>query len=269
MMLLLLLFLIEGSTADREAQWGYLEKNGPHTWEKTCKSGSRQSPIDIRASDVVYASLDRMEFVHYDHVGPIDITNNGHTIEGSGFEKWGEKQPYIEGGGLKDRYRLVQFNFHWAQSDRNGSEHGIGGLHYPAELHLIHVRHNLTIPEAVKNPDGLAFVAVFLDLGLDGNSTSAISPILEELIIPGNRLSIEQFSAKPLLPAHTEAFYRYEGSLTIPGCDEAVIWTVLADPIEITFPQMRNLRKVKSKDGDRFSYNYRPVQPLKGITPRI
>ncbi|EYC09821.1 hypothetical protein Y032_0059g3067 [Ancylostoma ceylanicum] len=38
-----------------------------------------QSPIDIRAPDVEYVLLDRMEFVHYDHIGPANISNNGHT----------------------------------------------------------------------------------------------------------------------------------------------------------------------------------------------
>ncbi|KIH67331.1 carbonate dehydratase, eukaryotic-type [Ancylostoma duodenale] len=206
-----------------------------------------RSPIDIRASDVDYALLHRMHFVHYDHAGPVNISNNGHTIVADGFETWGIKQPYIQGAGLKHRYRLVQFHFHWAQHDHLGSEHKIGGLHYPAELHLVHARHDLTLPEAIRKPDGIAVVGVFLVIGHDGSSTAAVSSVLENIIFP-----VQGFRARPLLPAHTEAFYRYEGSLTTPGCDEAVIWT------------MKELRQVHSQEGGRFTHNYRPVQPLNG-----
>ncbi|KAK6766493.1 hypothetical protein RB195_026039 [Necator americanus] len=264
MMLLLLPFIIEGSTAGEGAHWGYRDHNGPENWQKTCQDGFRQSPIDIRASDVDYALLHRMHFVHYDHAGPVNISNNGHTIIGDGFEKWGVKQPYIQGAGLKHRYRLVQFHFHWAQHDHLGSEHKIGGLHYPGELHLVHVRHDLTLPEAVRKPDGIAVVGVFLVIGHDGSSTAAVSSVLENIIFPGNSSSVQGFRARPLLPAHTEAFYRYEGSLTTPGCDEAVIWTVLADPIVTTRSQMKELRQVHSQEGGRFTHNYRPVQALNG-----
>ncbi|KHJ99818.1 carbonate dehydratase, eukaryotic-type [Oesophagostomum dentatum] len=116
----------------------------------------------------------------------------------------------------------------------------MGGLHYPGELHLVHVRHDLTLPEAIRKPDGIAVVGVFLLIGHDGSSTAAVSSVLENTLFPGNRSTVQGFRARPLLPAHTEAFYRYEGSLTTPGCDEAVIWTVLADPISITRSQVKH-----------------------------
>ncbi|EJW73288.1 hypothetical protein WUBG_15810 [Wuchereria bancrofti] len=53
-----------------------------------------------------------------------------------------------------------------------------------------------------------------------------------ELVVPG-------FSVSSLLPEHRENFYRYEGSLTTPGCDEVVVWTLMADPIAVTPSQVR------------------------------
>ncbi|EYC09827.1 hypothetical protein Y032_0059g3069 [Ancylostoma ceylanicum] len=162
------------------------------------------------------------------------------NIEADGFETWGEKQPYIQGGGLKYRYRLVRVHFHWAQYDHFGSEHKIGGLHYPAELHLVHVRHDLTLSEAVRKIDGIAVVGVFLMIEDNGSSTAAFSSVIENIIFPGKRSSVRGFRTQPLLPKHTEAFYRYEGSLTTPECYEAVIWTLLAEPITINGTQAHN-----------------------------
>ena len=71
------------------------------------------------------------------------------------------------------------------------------------------------------------------------------------------------------LPSTTcrERFYRYFGSLTTPTCDEVVVWTVFADPIEVSNGQLESLRKAKyfaqNKKGQMVN-NYRPIQPLNG-----
>ncbi len=38
-------------------------------------------------------------------------------------------------------------------------------------------------------------------------------------------------SFKDLLPTRNDTFYRYFGSLTTPGCEEIVTWTVFDTPI--------------------------------------
>ncbi|PIO71599.1 carbonate dehydratase, eukaryotic-type [Teladorsagia circumcincta] len=224
------------NTTDLERS-GTLNNSDVVSWNITPSHAAYKSPIDIRASDIDYALLHRMHFVHYDHSGAVNVTNNGHTVAVSGFDKWGPRQPFIQGGGLKHRYNLQQFHFHWAQHDHQGSEHKIGGLHYPAELHLVHVRQGISLQEAIRRPDGIAVVGVFLIIGHDGGPMASVSSVLESVIFTGNQSTVQGFRARPLLPARTEAFYRYEGSLTTPTCDEAVIWTVLAEPITITRSQ--------------------------------
>ena len=44
-----------------------------------------------------------------------------------------------------------------------------------------------------------------------------------------------------LLPDSTKSFYRYNGSLTTPDCEEDVIWTVFDTPIAISERQVLNL----------------------------
>ena len=42
-----------------------------------------------------------------------------------------------------------------------------------------------------------------------------------------------------LLPTDKAKYYRYNGSLTTPTCDEAVTWTVFNDPVEISQAQVK------------------------------
>jgi carbonic anhydrase len=46
------------------------------------------------------------------------------------------------------------------------------------------------------------------------------------------------FPLMDLIPDRTGSFYRYNGSLTTPGCNEDVIWTVFDTPIGISERQV-------------------------------
>ncbi|CAI4221583.1 unnamed protein product [Auanema sp. JU1783] len=244
--------------------YGYGAHDGPEHWGDICQNGIRQSPIDIRPHLVDYAVLSRLHFKHYDHAEAIEVTNNGHTVVASGFENWGVHQPSVHGGGLKHSYNLVQLHLHWSHNDHSGSEHKLAGLHYQAELHLVHVRHDLTLKEALHHVDGLAVVAVFLALSHDSEPLSYLAPALEHITQHESNSTIDDFKLRTLLPDNHDAFYRYEGSLTTPTCNEAVIWTVLAEPVSITSKQLKAFRQLQDKKGIPMSHNYRPVQPMNG-----
>lgn len=47
------------------------------------------------------------------------------------------------------------------------------------------------------------------------------------------------FAPNDLLPTNRDGYYRYEGSLTTPSCDEAVIWTVLTESVPFAMSQVR------------------------------
>ena len=41
-----------------------------------------------------------------------------------------------------------------------------------------------------------------------------------------------------LLPKHTSSFFRYNGSLTTPACNQVVTWTVFNEPIYLSERQV-------------------------------
>ena len=46
------------------------------------------------------------------------------------------------------------------------------------------------------------------------------------------------YPLKAFLPRNIEKFYRYEGSLTTPTCNEVVTWTVFDEAISISERQV-------------------------------
>jgi len=126
--------------------WGYTGHTGPDHWGElqqefaACKSGTRQSPIDINFNQLVSANLGDIQF-HYQSTTP-EILNNGHTVQVN----------YAQGSEItvgERQFELAQFHFHIP------SENTVNGKAYEMEMHLVH-----------KNPQGeLAVVGVFFQQG--------------------------------------------------------------------------------------------------------
>lgn len=56
----------------------------------------------------------------------------------------------------------------------------------------------------------------------------------------GDSKFVNAFSLQNLLPqSNLRSFYRYNGSLTTPGCNEVVVWTVFTQPIYVSETQVR------------------------------
>uniref|UniRef100_A0A0R3RLL9 Carbonic anhydrase n=1 Tax=Elaeophora elaphi TaxID=1147741 RepID=A0A0R3RLL9_9BILA len=159
--------------------WDYNEEGecGPKYWPNA--NGRNQSPINLDLCLMKYNTVEPLKFVNYDVKLTGEIFNNGHS--GNIFLQvkphFENDVPEIRDGGLDQSYRLVQYHFHWGLHDNEGSEHTLAGLHYPAELHIVH--------EGVTNPNKLAVIGVFFVLGVDDKPLLQECTVLNKLIEPG------------------------------------------------------------------------------------
>jgi carbonic anhydrase len=213
--------------------WDYGQEHGPEHWAElnpefaACKSGHRQSPIDIQETEK--ADLPAIQFDY--RPSPLRIVDNGHTVQitcapGSSI-RVGDR-----------RYELKQFHFH------RPSEEKIHGKRYEMSLHLVHA-----------DPEGqLAVVAVLLEAGKE-------NPLVRELWnnLPKVKEEEEaregvQIDANDLLPSERR-YYTFEGSLTTPPCSENVTWLVLEQPVPVSAAEIARFAKLYPADA-------RPTQPL-------
>nr|ANJ59780.1 alpha carbonic anhydrase 4 [Exaiptasia diaphana] len=243
---------------------------GPSVWNTkynvSC-AGKRQSPIHIDTTKTVYKNLGALQFTNDDKVpnGPtLQIGNNKHSY------RVNLKKDYfsVKGGGLPGTFNVFSFHFHWGKDDTRGSEHTVNMKKYPAELHFVNWNTKyVNISEALKHEDGIAAIGVILEIGNDENP--ALASFLKYAVnvtYPKELYNIAQtHSIADLMPKNREAFYRYDGSLTTPVCQEVVTWTVFNNTMPITANQLSLLRSLKDNNatlGVALVDTHRPVQPL-------
>ncbi|KAM3860843.1 carbonic anhydrase 1-like [Diretmus argenteus] len=252
--------------------WGYAADNGPDKWGDNfpIASGPRQSPIDILPGEAAYDAALKPLSLKYDPSTSMDILNNGHSFQVTFADD--NDSSTLTDGPISGIYRLKQFHFHWGASDDRGSEHTVAGTKYPAELHLVHW--NTKYPsfgEAAPQPDGLAVVGVFLQIGAENDKLQTVLDAFDAIKAKGKQTSFANFDPAILLPGSLD-YWTYDGSLTTPPLLESVTWIVCKEPISVSSGQMDKFRSLLfSAEGEAdccMVDNYRPPQPLKGRTVR-
>lgn len=154
-----------------------------------------------------------------------------------------DQLPSISGGGLRGRFVFSQLHFHWSSDlKRGGSEHVIYPQRYPAEMHLVHYNAKYgKMEEAVRHGDGLAVLAVFIEVS-DRWGHVAFRRFVNQfdsIITEGQEVNVTQPTMlMDFLPDELGNFYRYSGSLTTPGCLEIVTWTVFDSSIAVSARQV-------------------------------
>src|SRR5574343_914762 len=217
-----------------DIHWSYEGEGAPDKWgdisaaNKLCKSGTRQSPIDIR--DGIKLELEPIRFDYKPSY--FRVVDNGHTIQvnlGSG------NTMNING----KQYDLLQFHFH------RPSEERVNGRAFDMVAHLVH-----------KDLDGnLAVVAVLLERGY---ANPVIQTIWNNLPLEKNTETAPEVAldVNALLPTNRQ-YYTYMGSLTTPPCSEGVLWLVLKQSVPLSHEQIGVFARL-------YKNNARPVQPSNG-----
>ena len=194
-----------------------------------CRSGRRQSPIDVVPTARAALPALRADW----QASPLRWVHDGHTLRvrsAPGSRLWLGSTPLA----------LQQFHFHLPGGDR------IRGEHFPLGLHFPH-----------KSPSGQLVTLVLLC------REGAPHPALAQLPRPWPRAgeperSVAGASVDPRLWLPPElGYYRYEGSLTSAPCTEGVVWLVLRQVATVSSDQLAALREV-------IAPNAREVQPTNG-----
>jgi carbonic anhydrase len=213
-------------TYDEVATWGDLS-----TDYATCKSGTEQSPIDLKTT----SAAGGLSAISFSYVAAADlvITNNGHTVQ---VDYPAGSKITVDGTS----YDLVQFHFHAP------SENTIDGQAKLMELHFVH-----------KDTNGnLAVVGVLIEAGTTAHA--ALDTILNNATTTEGTTTFTgtAIDANSFLPSD-KSYYAFKGSLTTPPCTEGVVWRVLTNTISATTAQKDAFQ---SKIGGHA--NARPVQTL-------
>lgn len=252
----IIFLLLTGLCWTKAAEWSYEGNLAPQNWPGTCRSGKRQSPINIEPDTAINTDIGSLKFVRYDFAFTGQIKNTGHTVQItlSGVPI------NLMGGGLPATYVLEQIHIHWP------AEHTIDGVRDPMEFHFVHYDKEFSnVTSALKYPNGIAVLAVLFEFSDKDNED--LHQILKAAKLVSNWVgpNVGNFDSKvipaTLLPNDRTTFYRYEGSLTTPGCQESVIWTVLAEKLTVSESQMKILKNIQSSEGN-IKFNNRPIQEL-------
>ncbi|XP_056587985.1 carbonic anhydrase IV c [Triplophysa dalaica] len=238
----------------------------PDHWHKIFPKcgGQSQSPINIVTRKVQHNS-NLTGFIFEGHEDCVNITveNHGHSAH---FTL--PPSVRLRGGGLPTTYKAVQFHLHWGEEQEAGSEHSVDGERYPMELHIVHIKEQYSsLQEAESDTTGVALLAFFFEVTLKPNKHfDRVIEALGRVRYHGNTSAISGFRlADILLPASRLSYYRYSGSMTTPGCDQIVVWTVFHQTLPISQKQLALVtEQLLFRTEKPMTGIFRPMQNLNG-----
>ncbi|NXG97067.1 CAH12 anhydrase, partial [Loxia leucoptera] len=212
--------------------------DGEKAWPKKYPfcGGVFQSPIDFHKAILQYDSnLLPVEFIGYNvpSTDQFTLINNGHSVK-----MYLSPAMFIR--NLPFEYTASQLHLHWGNQNKSeGSEHTVGGKHFAAELHIVHYNSEKypDITAAMDKADGLAVLAVLLEIGPFSPSYEKIFRHFQNVKYKDQKVLVPGFNIQELLPDRLDEYYRYKGSLTTPPCYPSVLWTVFRHSVKISQDQ--------------------------------
>uniref|UniRef100_A0AAY5KCK4 Carbonic anhydrase n=1 Tax=Esox lucius TaxID=8010 RepID=A0AAY5KCK4_ESOLU len=229
--------------------------------------GLHQSPINIVTHHVqINNSLSPLTFNGHHNNLNITVENMGNFVQF--LLPWSVQ---VSGGGLPGWYRGVQFHLHWGVDARPGSEHTVDGEQYPMEMHVVHIKEPYnSLEEAVHDAAGIAVLAFLFERSTnDHPHLNSLIEALGRAQNKGNQSTVPGFKLCNIIPAshNLHNYYRYVGSMTTPGCEQAVVWTLFHKTIPISNRQLRSVaQQARFWTGQPMVGIFRPAQHLNSRT---
>ncbi|KAG2466747.1 CAH9 anhydrase, partial [Polypterus senegalus] len=259
-------FLPDPEVIQDHMDWGLGILPDQDTWSSDFEhcNGKSQSPINIDTTTAKYDTrLSAIELQGYELSAEDKLTlkNNGHTL----LLNLPNTMHITK--GFDNVFVAAQLHFHWGTKEVPGSEHTVDGLRFPAEIHVVHYNSKYeNLGEAASQPDGLAVLGAFLEIGRQENAEyNNILTSLADVSSEESDVEIDGFNIRFLLPSNLERFFRYNGSLTTPPCFQTVNWTVFNDTIKVSRKQMAALEEtLKIGQSELLTKNFRAPQLLFG-----
>uniref|UniRef100_A0A3B4CY26 Alpha-carbonic anhydrase domain-containing protein n=1 Tax=Pygocentrus nattereri TaxID=42514 RepID=A0A3B4CY26_PYGNA len=234
------------SSADPPVGWCYnLPSCNESTWPSIAGAycnGTRQSPINIMTASVkANENLTALTFKGFnDGTALTEIQNSGRDVK----VILNHEKMAVEGGALPGMYNCSQFHLHWGSgSSVPGAEHTIDGKRYAMEA-----TNDTGKPESWKT-----LTSYLAEISNAGDAVALTQPISMDSLLKG---------------VNRSRYYRYLGSLTIPNCNEAVVWTVFKDPIQVSSDLVDLFSTIlyvnKSTNSPLMTNTFRSTQSING-----
>jgi carbonic anhydrase len=221
----------------KDDNWGYSGNFAPEHWASlsadysVCKNGKNQSPININPQTSRTALKRTLKF-NYGRLDPVKMVNTGRQLRIDVADGAGINVDGIE-------FALKHLSFHIP------SEHTYNNKHFPMEIQFAHQSNN----------GQLAYISLMV---ATGKSSRTLRKLQRQL--PANAGESKLLAANALRNLQKKQrvanYYRYNGSLTTPPCDEGVRWFIMNQPLKISKPHFQQFRQAIKQD------NNRPVQAL-------
>lgn len=251
--------------------------------DNLCLTGERQSPVDIRDSDIatvgsiqlelynVNRTFDKITLTHdrdratltfsYDYPTPFVTVTPSQPLTELNHQK-----PLVFSPDGK--YYLKLARIYWGSTATTGSNHAVNGRRYVGEIEWVFqwssevegFQYEPYHGSSQQPADEIRLVTL-LEKG--GNCNKNFEPVY---ILSNRAIEFDTHATttRPFNMAYfiTSNVVAYRGSQTGGGCSEMVAYFVLRETIRISERQMSGFRRWLDKTGAITTSNTRPVQPL-------
>lgn len=201
---------------------------GPSHWPGVCNASAMQAPIDIEQAEKL--PINNLRFLYK----PVDLDVINDCNRYRILVRFPDNYWLMVG---KKPYFLSELHF------RAPGENAVQGKRPRISVQLVHLSAESR------------FLIVEVPV-IAGRENPAMKTLLEHVPAPGKEITAGgvKIDATDFLPADRN-FYRFPGSLTIPICNEEVMWYVMRSPIEFSEAQITQYLEY-------YHDTARPLQPL-------